>query len=202
MRLTKYEITSIKKAFKETFVSGNIYLFGSRVDDSQKGGDIDLYITNHNIQNFLLKQKLYECDKHVEKLNDAKEYLLKDMPLTLEEYLKIDKIQSSFIDQLNFRFTKLQDTIGESILKGILIVSQEDVKKMTFLDILNRLEGLEIIDKNEWINLREVRNEIAHEYSFNQDEVVDSINLIYDKSDELIVVYKRLCQFIKSMDNE
>jgi len=60
------------------------------------------------------KQKLYECEKHIEKLNDAKEYLKDIMPLTLELYLSINKIQSSFIDQLNFRFSKLQDTIGES----------------------------------------------------------------------------------------
>ena len=62
-----------------------------------------------------LEQKLYECDKHVEKLDDAKEYLKEIMPLTLEKYLQVDKIQSSFIDQLNFRFSKLQDSIGESI---------------------------------------------------------------------------------------
>lgn len=44
MRLTQYEIKSIKKAFLETFKDGKIYLFGSRVDDTKKGGDIDLYI--------------------------------------------------------------------------------------------------------------------------------------------------------------
>lgn len=44
MRLTKYEIDMIKKAFKETFEDGKIYLFGSRVDDGKRGGDIDLYI--------------------------------------------------------------------------------------------------------------------------------------------------------------
>ena len=126
-----------------------------------------------------------------------KEYLASIMPLTVDGYLEIDKIQSSFIDQLNFRFSKLQDTIGESILKGVLVLSKEDVKKMTFIDILNRLEGLEIIDKNIWLNLREVRNEIAHEYSFNQNEVVDNINLIYKKSDELIVIYKKLVLFIE-----
>jgi len=149
-----------------------------------------------------LKHKLYECDKHIEKLNDAKEYLAFIMPLTMERYLEIDKIQSSFIDQLNFRFSKLQDTIGESILKGVLILSKEDVKKMTFIDILNRLEGLEIIDKNIWLNLREVRNEIAHEYSFNQNEVVENINLIYRKSDELIVIYEKLVLFIERIMNE
>ena len=147
------------------------------------------------------KQKLYECNKHIEKLKDAKESLKKDMPLTLEKYLKIDKIESSFIDQLNFRFSKLQDTIGESILKGILIISKEDVRKMTFIDILNRLEGLDVIDKNQWLSLREVRNEIAHEYSFNQDEVVDSINLIYDKIDELIAIFQKISDFIDTIDD-
>lgn len=44
MRLTQSEITSIKKSFNEAFESGQIYLFGSRINDSEKGGDIDLYI--------------------------------------------------------------------------------------------------------------------------------------------------------------
>jgi len=44
MRLSEYEVDMIKKAFKETFKDGSIYLFGSRVDDSKRGGDIDLYI--------------------------------------------------------------------------------------------------------------------------------------------------------------
>ena len=145
-------------------------------------------------------KKIYECEKHIEKLTDAKEYLKDIMPLSLENYMQIDKIQSSFIDQLNFRFSKLQDTIGESILKGILIKSKENVEKMTFLDILNRLEKLEILDKNRWLELKEVRNEIAHEYSFNQDEVVDNINLIYEKSDELISIYHDLYEFLKRID--
>lgn len=44
MRLTQYEIDSINKAFVETFKDGEIYLFGSRTDDTARGGDIDLYI--------------------------------------------------------------------------------------------------------------------------------------------------------------
>ncbi len=148
----------------------------------------------------VFNKKIYECEKHIEKLADAKEYLKKIIPLSLESYLQIDKIQSSFIDQLNFRFSKLQDTIGESILKGILIKSKENVEKMTFLDILNRLEKLDILDKDRWLELREVRNEIAHEYSFNQDEVVANINLIYEKSDELVNIYNDLYSFLKRID--
>jgi predicted nucleotidyltransferase len=44
MCLNDYEIEAIKESFLSIFTQGPIYLFGSRVDDSQKGGDIDLYI--------------------------------------------------------------------------------------------------------------------------------------------------------------
>jgi len=44
MRLTNDEVKMIKKAFIESFEDGKIYLFGSRVDDTKRGGDIDLYI--------------------------------------------------------------------------------------------------------------------------------------------------------------
>jgi uncharacterized protein with HEPN domain len=144
-----------------------------------------------------LKKKLYECNLHVEKLNDAKAYLQACMPLTLAKYSQGDKFQSSFIDQLNFRFSKLQDTIVESILRGVIILSGEDIKKMTFIDVLNRLEGLEVVQKNEWLKLREVRNEIAHEYSFDQEVVVAHINLMYEKTDELVDVYKKLVDFVE-----
>jgi hypothetical protein len=90
--------------------------------------------------------------------------------------------------------------VGESIIKSLLILSKEPVEKMTFLDMLNRLDKLEILEKDRWLELREVRNEIAHEYSFNQEKVVDNINLIYEKTDELINVYKKLYKYIKSID--
>lgn len=44
MRLTDSERGLIKKAFWEVFQDGKIYLFGSRVDDTKRGGDIDLYL--------------------------------------------------------------------------------------------------------------------------------------------------------------
>ncbi len=44
MRLSKQYQHTIKKYFQEFFGTGDIYLFGSRVDDFKKGGDIDLYL--------------------------------------------------------------------------------------------------------------------------------------------------------------
>ena len=44
MRLSNFEQDMIKKAFLEVFKRGKVYLFGSRVDDTKRGGDIDLYL--------------------------------------------------------------------------------------------------------------------------------------------------------------
>ncbi len=44
MRLTQKERAAIKETFYKVFQKGEIYLFGSRVDDTAKGGDIDLFI--------------------------------------------------------------------------------------------------------------------------------------------------------------
>ena len=45
MRLTPEQVTIIKKAGAETFGdSARVWLFGSRVDDHKRGGDIDLLI--------------------------------------------------------------------------------------------------------------------------------------------------------------
>lgn len=48
MRLTPREQDLIKKAFKKYFGrADHLWLFGSRADDLQKGGDIDLYIETY-----------------------------------------------------------------------------------------------------------------------------------------------------------
>jgi predicted nucleotidyltransferase len=44
MRLSKEEIDTIKFLAKKYFDTDKVYIFGSRVDDDKKGGDIDIYI--------------------------------------------------------------------------------------------------------------------------------------------------------------
>ena len=49
MRLTKNEINVLKTKLKSLSISATLYLFGSRVDDEKKGGDIDLLIVDKNL---------------------------------------------------------------------------------------------------------------------------------------------------------
>jgi uncharacterized protein len=44
MRLSEYERTSIREAVKNFIPDAKILLYGSRTDDSKRGGDIDILI--------------------------------------------------------------------------------------------------------------------------------------------------------------
>lgn len=44
MRLSPHEVNAIKAAFAKHLPGVDVYLYGSRVDDSKHGGDIDLLI--------------------------------------------------------------------------------------------------------------------------------------------------------------
>ena len=44
LRLSAEAINVIQDVFLRVFEKGDLYLFGSRIDDTRKGGDIDLYV--------------------------------------------------------------------------------------------------------------------------------------------------------------
>lgn len=150
-----------------------------------------------NNKNRTIREKLFECERHVNKIQTAKKQISENMPLTVQSYKQLNDVEESFIDQLIFRFSKLQDTLGEKLFPSILLLSGEDIKRKTFIDILNRLEELEIVERIEWLSLREIRNDIAHEYSNNVEQVVDSITSVYAASDQIIKIYDSIIAFCK-----
>lgn len=60
MRLNSEQAVSIRAAVKNRDPAASIFLFGSRVDDNQRGGDIDLLV---------LSQKLTPGDRRAIKLD-------------------------------------------------------------------------------------------------------------------------------------
>lgn len=49
MRLKQFEIDAIKSSLKKYDNNAKVYLFGSRINDSKKGGDIDLLVISDKI---------------------------------------------------------------------------------------------------------------------------------------------------------
>ena len=71
MRLSKQYVDVIKKNFRLFFQKGDIFLFGSRVDESKKGGDIDLYLVVDDHRD-LFEKKIKFLSRIKRELGDQK----------------------------------------------------------------------------------------------------------------------------------
>jgi len=135
---------------------------------------------------------LYECNQHKKMIKNSYGKINPYLPLDKDRYLDFGLEEIGYIDQYLFRFSKLQDSMGEKLFSTMLFLLGEDFSKKPFIDILNRLEKMELLYKDEWLNLRKIRNNVAHEYSFNIPELVDSLNNIYDVTDNLLKIYSNI----------
>ncbi|WP_297092274.1 nucleotidyltransferase domain-containing protein [uncultured Draconibacterium sp.] len=73
MRLSQFQITSIKSLAKKYFGPNTaVSLFGSRTDDSKKGGDIDLFIKNKDESLLTLERKIHFLAELKAKIGEQK----------------------------------------------------------------------------------------------------------------------------------
>lgn len=140
-----------------------------------------------------LNKIFYECDKHIQRLQSASQKMSKTMPLDENKYINLTDDEVSYIDQFLFRFAKLQDAIGQKLFKTALLYLNEDIESKPFIDILNLMEKLHLIESaNIWKQLRDDRNELAHNYEDEPDQMSETINKLYQKKDILIDIYNKI----------
>ena len=135
-----------------------------------------------------VKDNLKESYKHLSRLNQAFTQLEKSYQFSIDKKSFANIVESvqdlAYSDQIIYRFSKLQDTMGEKLFKSLLLYQGENVNK-PFLDILNQLEKMDIINVDEWFEIRDLRNEIAHDYKESDEISIGILNMIYRLKDEL-----------------
>ena len=93
MRLSEDEIVSIKSVFSDKMNNYELRLFGSRVDDKAKGGDIDLLLLTKNKIDLPLKWSLLRSI--IEKIGEQ----------------KIDLVNFRFNEKDNFKDMIMRDSV-------------------------------------------------------------------------------------------
>jgi hypothetical protein len=125
------------------------------------------------------------------RLKDALTQINKLIPLSAAVLANLPADKLAFLDMLTTRFGKLQDIIGSKIFPIILNLLEEDA--VAFIDKLNKLEKLVYIeDANWWIELREIRNKIAHYYPDDHDLICSHISVATIKAVGLIEFWQKL----------
>lgn len=131
---------------------------------------------------------LEESHKHLTRLEIAFNELGKhyQFPLAKDTFKKLTKNNQmlAFSDQCIYRFSKLQDCMGAKLFRSVLMYQGENTNK-PFLDILNQLERVDVLNVDEWFEIRDIRNEIAHDYDGNDTTALHMLNAIYRLKDEL-----------------
>jgi hypothetical protein len=132
-------------------------------------------------------ERLYRAAEEIEEMGN-----LKDLDLGDFEVIKI-------IDTFIFRFMKLQDYMGNKLFKAFLIETGDYRDDMSFIDVLDKLEKLRVIDSAEdWIKLRKLRNKLAHEYPDELEEILEDIKEALKWVDYLKSTYQNIVEYLKN----
>ena len=147
-----------------------------------------------------LRNKLAEtlaiCDLHYQRMMFAWENVNKHFPLTVIRLTKLTPIELALFDQLIYRFSKLQDSMGARLFKQLLESLEEDTSALPFIDVINKLEKLNLLDDaKEWIALRQTRNTVTHEYPFFKEVQIEELNLLPGDVVKLSEIWLKLREY-------
>lgn len=141
------------------------------------------------------EKALNESKIHISRIEDAFGELSCEFqfPLSIDDFQKVlqNKIYLAFADQIIYRFSKTQDSMGAKLFRAYLLYQGENVDK-PFLDILHALEKIDLVGVDEWFELREIRNEIAHDYEDNANLGRNILNSIYTHQSEFQKIIKKM----------
>ena len=143
-----------------------------------------------------LKETLAICELHHKRMMFAFRSLDKYWPLTEFNFSQISAIELALFDQLIYRFSKLQDSMGTRLFKQLLEVLEEDISGLPFIDILFKMEKLNLIDNaKDWIALRQTRNTVSHEYPFYKEIQIEELNLLPEEVEKLSAIWSKLQEY-------
>ena len=132
-----------------------------------------------------------ELDIHFKRVDAILPEVKSYLPFKNDDFDNIEKIKT--IDSFIYRFSKIQDKMGDKFFPAILRELQEYKNNMALIDILNRLEKLELLkNSNDWIDYRKLRNSLTHEYLNNTDEIIEAINLSINVYKDMKNIYIKM----------
>jgi len=135
-----------------------------------------------------LTTALWEANRHCSTLQHALQDWHAAPAANLVE-LESNPETMRILDQLLFRFTKLQDALGLRLVPATLDRLSEPFEQWPMIDRPNQLEKLGYLDVERWLRRREIRNRLAHEYPDHPETRFAAIEASVAAATELVEVY-------------
>ncbi|UDV04159.1 hypothetical protein J8N69_05245 [Marinomonas profundi] len=124
------------------------------------------------------------------------QHLADKQPYTAASLSELTEIELAVFDQFIVRFSKLQDVMGAKLLPAVIELTHEEGELTTFIDKLNRLEKIGALDSVEqWLKLREMRNQFAHEYPDDPEIQSALLNKAFGMASQLLQCLDHVVRF-------
>lgn len=146
-----------------------------------------------------LKNQLKKVRTHYKALKefyDAIEELGFDF--SVNSYEKLDTPQKALLEAYLKRFSSLQDYLGAKVFKSLLDIAGISYTKMS--EVLTLMEKEEIIDLDRWIEFRNIRNELEHEYPDKIEEALEDLKYCVESFAYIQEVVRKVFAFARSYD--
>ncbi|TXK96132.1 hypothetical protein BMR07_08715 [Methylococcaceae bacterium CS1] len=121
-----------------------------------------------------------------------------NQPFTIERAKKLanDQEQAEQVEAFTSRFCRLQDTIGDKLLPAWLEILSE--RSNVAIDNLDKAEKIGVLPSVElWLELRQLRNQMIHEYIEDLTLLVDALQIAYKNLEFIVDVAESI---IKDLD--
>lgn len=95
-------------------------------------------------------------------------------------------------ESLTARFSRTSDIYTQKVMKGIILILREEAN--TFIDRANLFEKLNISSAEDLKLIRDLRNEISHEYKLN--DITEIFEAVIEYSEKLIGLVEKSKAFL------
>lgn len=135
---------------------------------------------------------LDQCRRHLHYLRAASARI--PWPLTAEQMESPADGLVAALDQFAFRFSRLQDTLGQQAFRAVLVgILREPYEDSPMRDLLDRLERLRLLPSaDRWEEIRAARNALAHDYPDAAAQRAARLNLARPMVEEMAAVLESL----------
>jgi hypothetical protein len=144
-------------------------------------------------------KQLQKVQKHYEALKEYKLFIKQvGFDFSIEKFNTIDTPQKAVLEAYLKRFSSLQDYLGAKVFKSLLDISGISYSKMSEVLVLIEKEGIISLDK--WIEFRNIRNDLEHDYPDELKEALVDLKYCFDNFEYMQEVVRKVFEFARRYD--
>ena len=147
----------------------------------------------------ITQKQLQKVKRHYEALKEYNGFIeTMGFDFTPEKYNSLETPSKAILDAYLKRFASLQDYLGAKVFRSLLDMSGIGYTKMS--EVLTLVENEGIVSLERWIEFRNIRNELEHDYPDALEEALRDLKYCVDSFEYMENVVQRVFAFARRYD--